>query len=340
MRTCIDKHAMSYDELDFAFADLVLAGLHDGLWGVLIDDLSVGLALAASADPAEVRAAALDYRRDRGLLASEDLRGWLADRELRAEDLAAHLRRVVARAAAADLPPSHETPSSAELAANVRAEALLTGALQRCGDLLGRWGAAARARGTLYELPHTPADALLALAGADQVSALDAIEAGDLERRALRVAALAGEHERFCEEVADAEALERMLRRHRLDWQRYRFREAAFTAETAAREAALCVRQDGMSLDEVAGLARVAVVDRTQRLDEVDKQMNGVLLATGPGELAGPYHIDDGFLLVEVLERSPPDPDDPQVLELARAELVADALERHLVGRVHWHVAV
>ena len=148
MRTCIDTHAMSYDELDFAFADLVLAGLQDGLWGGLIDDLSAGLALAASADPAEVRAAALDYRRERGLLASEDLRGWLAARELRAEDLAAHLRRVVARAAAANLPPSHETPSTAELAGNLRAEALLAGALQRCGDLLGRWGGAARARGT------------------------------------------------------------------------------------------------------------------------------------------------------------------------------------------------
>jgi hypothetical protein len=340
MRTCIDTRAMSYDELDFAFADLVLAGLQDGLWGALIDDLSAGLALAASADPAEVRAAALDYRRDRGLLASEDLRSWLAARDLRAEDLAAHLRRLAARASAADLPPSHETPSAAELAGNLRAEALLTGALQRCGDLLGTWAAAARARGTLYELPVTSADALLALADTDQVSALDAIEASDLERRALRVAALAGEHERFCEEAADAEALERMLRRHRLDWQRYRFREAAFVAEPAAREAALCVRQDGMSLDEAAGLARVAVIDRTQRLDEVDKQMNGVLLATAPGELAGPYRIDDGFLLVEVLERSQPDPDDPQVRELARAELVADALERHLVGRVHWHVAV
>jgi len=41
-----------------------------------------------------------------------------------------------------------------------------------------------------------------------------------------------------------------------------------------------------------------------------------------------------------VLERSQPDPGDPQVLELARKELVTDALERHLVGKVHWHVDV
>jgi hypothetical protein len=340
VRTCIDKQALSFDELNFSFADLVLAGLSDGLWRELIAELGAGLAGAAAADSAHVRAAALDYRRERGLLSGEDLRAWLAERDLDADDLAAYLRRKVARGAGAGQPAADALPSAQELAASLRAEAMLGGALARCGELLAKGAGAARARGTLYELPPAPADDLVALARADELSALDAIDADELEAKARRVAALAGEFSSFCAEIADDESMERTLRRHRLDWQRYHFRHAAFTEEPAAREAALCVRQDGMSLDEVAGLARVAVLEQTQRLDEVDKQMNGVLLATAPGELAGPYRIDDSYTLVQVLERTAPDPDDPQVRELARSELVADALERHLVGRVHWHVAV
>ena len=340
MRTCIDQQAMSFDEIGFTFADLVLAGLYDGLWLALIDDLGAGLAAAPSAEPEQVRAAALDYRRERGLLASEDLRGWLAARGLAAEDLAAHLRRVVALGAAAERPAGSARPAAEDVAASLRADAVLGGTLRRCGELLANWGGAARARGTLLELPHAPVEELLALARADEVSALDAIEAAELERKAARIAALAGEYEAFCDEIAGEEAMERMLRRHRLDWQSYHFREATFAREPAAREAALCVRQDGMSLEEAAGLAGVGVSEQTKRLDEVEKEMNGVLLATSPGELAGPYAVHESFVLVEVLERSQPDPGDPQVLELARTELVADALERHLVGKVHWHVDV
>jgi hypothetical protein len=340
VRTCIDQQAMSFDEIGFTFADLVLAGLHDGLWLALIDDLGVGLASAASAEAEQVRAAALDYRRERGLLASEDLRGWLAARALTAEDLAAHLRRGVALSDAPERAAGAERPSAEEVAGSLRAEAVLGGALHRCGELLANWAGAARARGTLHELPRADADELLALARADEVSALDAIEADELERKAGRIAALAGEYAAFCDEVAGEEAMERMLRRHRLDWQSYHFREAIFAREPAAREAALCVRQDGMSLEEAAGLAGVAVSEQTQRLDEVDKQMNGVLLATSPGELAGPYSLHESFVLVEVLERSQPDPGDPRVQELARSELVSDALERHLVGKVHWQVDV
>jgi hypothetical protein len=331
---------MDFDEIGFMFADLVLAGLGDGLWSALIDDLRFGLAFAGSADPAAVRTAALVYRRERGLLASEDLRSWLAERELVAEDLAAHLRRVVVLASGEAGSAGGQDPSADEIAGSLRAEAVLSGALQSCGLLLANWAAAARARGTLYELPTAPADGLIELARADAVSALDALAGDDLDARARRVAALKAEYDAFAVEVADEEAIERLLRRHRLDWQRYRFRQAVFEQEPAAREAALCVRQDGMSLEEVAELARVTVIECTQRLDEAGKHMNGVLLAAAPGELAGPYPHEDGFILVEVLERSMPDLNDHALTTRARTELVAEALERHLVGRTHWHVAV
>jgi hypothetical protein len=338
LRTVIDRQALSYGEISFGVADLVLAGYVAGTWPVLIDDLR--RSIRVEVDPAAAKAAAIAFRRERGLLAGEDLRAWLHERELSSEELGAHLRRVVALAEGAGHDEIAPAASSEEIADVLRAEAVFSGALRDCGQLLAHWCAAARGRDTLDALPDAPAEEVIALARADEVSGLDALPPELLESRARRAAALSAEFEAFRSEVASDEALERTLRRHRLDWQRYRYREAVFAEEPAALEAAMCVRDDAMSLEEVAGMARVAVAERTQLLYEVDKHMNGVLVSTPPGQLAGPHPHEGGFSLVEVLERRSPAIEDQDLLARARAELVDDGLERHLVGRVVWHVAV
>jgi len=67
---------------------------------------------------------------------------------------------------------------------------------------------------------------------------------------------------RFCERIVIEAALAAQLAAHWLDWIRMECRRFALPTLESAREAALCVREDGMDLDEVARSAgaRVDVV--------------------------------------------------------------------------------
>ena len=65
--------------------------------------------------------------------------------------------------------------------------------------------------------------------------------------------------------------------------------------EEMAREALLSLRDDGLSLDEVARDAKAAVEDRRVFVDELPAGIRDRLLAARKGELLGPLPWDDGF---------------------------------------------
>jgi hypothetical protein len=140
----------------------------------------------------------------------------------------------------------------------------------------------------------------------------------------------------FFDRVVTREQIERCLSEHRLDWQRFVWEEVTFAAEGAAREAALLVREDGMALGEVAGLAHATANIREAYSDDVS-ELSGLLAAAAPGELVGPLAGDGGWRLVRMRERTLPAVDDAVLHERASSELVDQALARHLAGRVTWH---
>jgi hypothetical protein len=297
--------------------------------------VALGLASASEQDRPEdaaLRAAIVAYRRARGLVAGADYLRWLEERALSTADLRAHLTRASLRRdeRLAGVLETH-LPEPTEVAAVIRAEAILGGGLRRWAERLARCAAAAR--GLDAGAPAVSPESLVEAAAACSASGLtDA----DVRSRAPRIASLQAAERAFSEAVVTSERIERCLAEHGLEWQRFAWEEAWFTSGGAAREAALWVREEGIPLADVARMARAVAETRSAYADEVP-ELAGLLAATAPGELIGPLGEGSSWQLVGLLERTRPSVDDGVLRKRAAAEIVSDALERHLAGRVSWH---
>jgi hypothetical protein len=107
-----------------------------------------------------------------------------------------------------------------------------------------------------------------------------------------------------------------------------------------AREAALCVRDDGMALAEVATHAGAELREHSLVLEDAEGELGEALLSARTGELIGPLVLGDRFALVLVDGKVEPSLDDPEILRRAQEAARRRAIEREIVNRVTWHERV
>jgi hypothetical protein len=186
----------------------------------------------------------------------------------------------------------------------------------------------------------------------DRAPWVAAVCSGTLERAARELAAKAavadalGEpeleraYERFVAEAVTPDALASLLEARRADWIRVDCRTLVLPSEAAAREAALCVRDDGMALAEVAAQAGVETREHALYLEDAEGELGGALLSARTGELLGPIPLGDRFALVLVDGKVDPALDDPEILRRAQEAARRRAIEREVVNRVTWHERV
>jgi hypothetical protein len=346
IRSLVNHPALDYDELRFDYGDVVLAAIGWSEWQSLERSLTEGLACVSEADqrgehvePAVLHAATVAFRRARGLIAGDDYLRWLADRSLSTADLSAHIVRSVLRQAAEgrldDVLGAHP-PGSEALVNAIRAEAILGGRLRSWSERLARCAAAAHGLAAEGEEPAASEDATTALVEAAARCQAGGLSEAQARERAPRVAALMAAERRFCDRIVTPERIARCLAEHRLDWQRFVWQEVAFESEGAAREAALWVREEGLTLAEVAGMAHAQSSVREAYCSET-AELSGLLMAAAPGDLLGPLAGDGSWRLACLHERASPAVEDPVLRARAAGELVESAIERHLAGRVSWH---
>jgi hypothetical protein len=345
IRSLVNHPALDYDELRFDYGDVVLAAIGWGEWQSLERSLAEGLACTSDADergeqvePAALHAATVAFRRARGLIAGDDYLRWLAERSLSPADLSAHIVRAVSRETAAgrldEVLRAH--PPGAEALVNaIRGEAILGERLRSWSERLARCAAAAHGLAAEGEEPAVP-DAITDLVEAAARCRASGLTEAQVRERAPRVAALMAAEREFCGRVATPEGIERCLAEHRLDWQRFVWQEVAFASEGAAREAALWVREEGLTLAEAAAMAHALNSVREAYCSEA-AELSGLLMAAAPGELLGPLAGDGSWRLACLHERTSPAVEDPVLRARAAGELVENAIERHLAGRVSWH---
>jgi hypothetical protein len=265
-----------------------------------------------------VRAAAAAFRRERRLLSAEEMEAWLARRGLSAGVWMRWVRGELARAEGGD----DGEPDAVAL----YAEALCSGALARAARRLAELLVAPEPHAADGAPAVDPAP--LAALGVDPDGArpvLDALAAGE--------AAL----ERLAERVASPQAIDERIRARQTDWLAVGFRALTVGAEPAAREALLCVRDDGMALEEVADLAAAPLSREQSLLADAPPALREHLLSASPGEPIGPLERDGAVALLIVDDKRAPGADDPEVVRRARDELLARTLQREVTTRVRWH---
>ena len=143
--------------------------------------------------------------------------------------------------------------------------------------------------------------------------------------------------ERAGADAATEDALEHLVAARGLEWLRVEGQLLELPGEDLASEVALCVREDGRALAEVA--AECGAEPRPVRLymEDVDGELSSRLIAAREGELVGPLRRDDGFALLQVERKVPPVVADPGVRRKAEEHVLARTVERAIATNVQWH---
>lgn len=260
----------------------------------------------------ELQEAATAFRYAHNLISAEETQSWLGRWEMTIADWMNCLRGQLLRehwAAQLNQIAAAQPVSDAEVAAVIKHYAV-------CADKVGEWARQLAGRAAIAAKSGP-----LAVASQSPRELIGSIEAAFAVQRQLAItpAALAGK-------IAD----------HRLDWLRFDCRYVWFGEERLAREAALCVTEDGLTLDEVARDARGVVQEWSFYLDEVGTEARPYFLAARQGAWLGPLPLLAGFPLLQIVGKRAPVPNDPQITARAEQAIINHALAQETNGRVKW----
>jgi hypothetical protein len=150
------------------------------------------------------------------------------------------------------------------------------------------------------------------------------------------VLALGAARQRIDSRAGDRE-VRLMITERQLDWTRFDVEEITLETASAAREAVLCVRDDGLELAEVGRRAERPTRRHTWTAVQAGTRLAGQLMAATPGTPVGPLADGDTWRVVVVRARLVPDEHDPTTWAHARAEVAAEMLTRRLAGKVRFH---
>jgi len=138
----------------------------------------------------------------------------------------------------------------------------------------------------------------------------------------LAVEAAYGKH---CDTLLVPEARQRELLALRLPLTRFETEMIEVESLDAAREALFCVREDGMSMEEVATEGRYPYRRADFLLEDLPVDAQHTFLSVSAGEVLQPVAHGDGFELCRILKKIEPQPDDPNV----KSRIDQRLLDRH-----------
>ena len=349
------RQAFSIHDIDFSWLDVALGAMARGQWPAFERRLTLGLACLAratteGAPPSDeaLDAAATEFRYDRDLIAAADVDAWLERTGITADDWVAYLNRDLARRqAGADLDDVLDrfAPSARQLSAATVAEGLCSGSFDAFFDALAGRAACVfendrelfRQMGSGQQAPAAIAAEAARLAHT-HAHWLSMRSAADISARLSTVLQIEAAFTATIDAIVASGHLRDIVDANRLHWMRFELDILSLPTEAAAREAVLCVREDGLTLYDVAALSHCSVTRRTFVLADVHPEHRDRLLAAEPGQIVGPLAGDRRGQHLEVsvlVSRTPATLADPAVASRAREALVEVTTRRAL----HNHVA-
>ena len=313
-RAVLERPLFSIAGRIFRWQDVLDAGRHWGGLATLERQAAEGIAaldLAATAgrplDDAEIEAKADDFRHKRKLLAAEELEAWLARWELDYDDLLAYGGRALARArldGRLESAVASSPPDAGRVADVLWAETVCSGELAEWAWKLAGQLASAVAVGV------SPGSELAAVGQASD----------ERSRRSMT-----------------REVTAKVLQARRSDWVEVDCTFLELSDEGMAREAALSVADEGMSLPEIAVRAGTQVDERTLAIEEAEPELAQALLGATAGDVVGPVALGDRFVFAAVRSKRVPTLDDPLVQTRVHEEVRRRGTDTDIGERIQWH---
>lgn len=265
-------------------------------------------------DESTLDEAAIAFRYKYDLITAEETERWLEARSLNLSEFSEYLARIEW---AKEFAGRVEAPSIPFAGATVGQRDLFVVDLTLSGELDG-----------------------MAARLAWRVAALAAVEQEKERKREGGLAEMEEVYRRSCEQRLTSETRQRELGALRLPLTRFEVEMIELESRDAAREAFMCVRDDGMSMAEVAREGRYPFRETELVLEQIPEEMQQKFLSLTPGSLLEPTAREDGFVLTRLLQKREPKLDDPEVL----ARVDERILERHFAdvssGRIQWRIAM
>jgi hypothetical protein len=340
-----DEPSFAIGAVEFLSIDVAIAAMARGDWSAFERGLTEGLACAAHADASgsgptadAIDAAGTAFRYDRDLISATEMNEWLDGLGLSLEEWSTYLKRTLLRRelrdAVEDVLDSYQ-PSAAALIQASFVEGVCSGSFHSfaekfagraalIGDLLARTASGSE--------PSPASDAAAHQLVHAHAHWLSSRPAGDAVARARRILAIESAYNAAVVHLLGEASLPEIVHRHRMDWRLIETDTVVFSTEHAAREAILCIRDEQLSLQHVASLARRTAERRCRFADTIDAADR--MLTADPGSLMGPEAVDDGFEVTRLVGCTWPSLDDPRIAERARAAAVEAAVQEAVRERV------
>ena len=307
----------------FGWDEIAVAAEIWGEWQPFVETVRQSLACFRLAEitrqmptTAEIREAGNAFRYAHNLISAEDARSWFARWEMSIDNwmdyLAGQLLRDRWARRLKEIVAAYEI-SSSEVAVAIKSHAVCAGTLSEWAvRLAGRAAVAARSGGLFTDEPSASGSP------------------SDLVHR------IETEYERQRLQTITPKLLETKIADHRIDWIRFDCRYLWFPEERIAREAAFCVKEDGLTMDELAYDALGVVQEWNFYLDEIEAPARPHFLAARRGDWLGPIRMMEGFPLFSVLAKTMPASDDPQIRERAEQAITATLMNQAINEQVEW----
>jgi transposase-like protein len=304
--------ALYFNEEPYTYSDVLVAGALRGEWAKLAArvrakrqpaDREGGPALTS-----EAAGEIVGFRRLHRLEAASDLRDWLAERDLRNDDLLRYVRG--------------ET-------GGWWPEAVFSGCFARWADALERWLTVRYMLGSGPGEPepgNSPAEAI-------EASGVLDVACGTSERRAEALARAFGNYESWAASAISEGEIERLVGRRKIGWTRLEYDELIFTSDSAVAEAYACVAEDGESVEEVAARAGVPMTARSDWQERLPAQVGSLLLALDTGQVGVPGAAGGPPELLRLRLALSPSAADERIRKRARTELLRAVLTTAGAGR-------
>jgi hypothetical protein len=321
---------------DFTVRDVIDAAHFRGelepFWRtLLLRQAAEEKAAATDAEPDEtaIDEAAVAFRYQYDLITAEETEAWLEARGLTLSDFSEYFARVQwgeMFAGRIDPPAREFADARAEERELLAADLILGGDFDPLAARLA-WRVAAfdAANGEVKEEEQP-------------LARLDAAAIGRDENWLQEMSQMEAAYRARCEQRLSAEARQRELGSLRLPLTRFDVEMIELESRDAASEAFLCVRDDGMSMQEVAEEGRYPFRRTELVLEQIPDDLQQKFLSSTPGSLLEPTAREDGYILTKLVQKKEPSLDDPEV----RARVERRILERHFSdvssGRIQWRI--
>jgi len=151
------------------------------------------------------------------------------------------------------------------------------------------------------------------------------------------------EYRRRSDSLLTPQARQRELTALRLPLTRFEAEVIELESRDAAQEALFCVKEDGMTMQEVATEGRYPFKILSFLQEDLPDDLQQKFLSVSPGEVLDPLSRGDAFELYRITSKTEPQPDDPALQERIDNVLLfrhfSELAARYIEPRLHMAAA-